>query len=113
MTTQEIPSIKNVRLFLDLLQTMGIDKERLVFAMNRYDKRIAITPERVSENLKHEISAIIPLDEKIVITSVNRGMPFMMDNKSQPVGRGIFSLAEAVRARLASLDSEVALTGKR
>lgn len=113
VTTQEIPAIKNARLFLDLLQTMGIRKEKIVFTMNRYDKRIAITPERVSENLKHEVSATIPLDEKIVITAVNRGVPFMLDNKSQPVGRGIFSLAEVVRARLTLLESENDLSLKR
>lgn len=107
VTTQEIPSIKNARLVLDLLKTLGVSKERIVFAMNRYDKRIAITPDRVSENLKHEISVTIPLDEKIVITSVNRGVPFMMDNnKLQPVGKGIFSLAEAIRARLSVLEVE-------
>jgi pilus assembly protein CpaE len=113
LTTQEIPSIKNARLFLDLLQTMGVAKERVVFVMNRYDKRIGITPERVSENLKHEISVAVPLDEKIVITAVNRGVPFMLDNKAQPVGRGILSLAEAVRARLTALESEEEASGKR
>jgi pilus assembly protein CpaE len=106
ITTQEIPSIKSSRLVLDLFHTMGLGKEKLLFIMNRYDKRIAITPERISENLKHEISTSIPLDEKIVITAVNRGVPFMIDNKAQPVGRSILSLAEAVRARLASLDSD-------
>jgi pilus assembly protein CpaE len=106
VTTQEIPAIKNARSFLDLVQTMGMSKNHVVFAMNRYDKRIAITPERVSENLKHEISVSIPLDEKIAITAVNRGIPFMLDNKSQPIGRGIFSLAEAVRARLRVLETE-------
>jgi pilus assembly protein CpaE len=114
VTTQEIPAIKNARLFLDLLQTIGIGKERVVFTMNRYDKRIGITPERVGENLKHAISVTIPLDEKIAITAVNRGVPFMLDNKSQPVGRGIFSLAEAVRARLTTLESEEnEVSGKR
>jgi len=106
VTTQEIPSIKNSRLFLDLLQNMEISKERIVFTMNRYDKRIAITPERVSDNLKQEIVTVIPLDEKIVITAVNRGVPFMLDNKSQPVGRGILSLAEAVRTRLAAVENK-------
>lgn len=106
VTTQEIPAIKNSRLILDLLNTMGVNKERIVFAMNRFDKRIAITPERVSENLKHEITAVVPLDEKIAITAVNRGIPFMLDNKSQPIGRGIFALAEAVRARIIALDGE-------
>lgn len=106
VTTQEIPAIKNARLFLDLLQTMGVDKNRVVFAMNRYDKRIAITPDRVSENLKHEVSVSIPLDEKIAITAVNRGIPFMLDNKSQSIGKGILSLAEAVRARVSVLETE-------
>jgi pilus assembly protein CpaE len=113
VTTQDIPAIKNSRLFLDLLVSMGITKDRIVFTMNRYDKRIGITPERVSENLKHEMSAVIPLDEKVAITAVNRGIPFMLDNKSQPVGRGILSLAEVVRARLNSLETENAASDKR
>lgn len=106
VATQEIPSIKNSRLILDLLNSMGINKGRIVFAMNRFDKRIAITPERISENLKHEISAVVPLDEKIAISAVNRGVPFMLDNKSQPISRGVLVLAESVRARIIALDSE-------
>jgi len=104
VTTQEIPAIKNSRLILDLLSTMGLGKERIVFAMNRFDKRIAITPERVSENLKHEIAAVVPLDEKVAITAVNRGVPFMLDNRAQPIGKGILALAETVRARILELD---------
>ncbi len=106
ITTQEIPAIKNARAALDLFQTMGVSKERIVFTMNRYDKRISISPERVSENLKYEIAAVVPFDEKVAITAVNRGVPFMLDNKAQPIGRGILSLAEAVRARVTALEAE-------
>lgn len=107
ITTQDIPAIKNARLFLDLLQNLRIDRNRIAFVMNRFDKRIAITAERVGENLKQEVAAILPLDERVVIPAVNRGVPFMVDNKSQPVARGIFGLAESVRGRLASLELEV------
>ncbi len=113
VTTQDIPAIKNARLFLDLLQTMGFDREHLVFVMNKYDKRIGITPERVAENLKEKIGAVIPLDERVVIPAVNRGIPFMLDNRAQPVGKGIFSLAEAVRAQLAALDAKEAAIPRR
>ena len=113
VTTQDIPAIKNARLFLDLSVTMGIGRERFVFAMNRFDKRIGITPERISENLKQEVKVIIPLDERSVIPAVNRGVPFMLDNKTQPAARGIFSLAEAVRAQIAALESEETTAGKR
>jgi pilus assembly protein CpaE len=104
VTTQDIPAIKNARLFLDLLQTMGIDREHIVFVMNKFDKRIGITPERIGDNLKQKIVAIIPLDERVVIPAVNRGVPFMLDNRTQPVAKGIFALAEAVRSQLAALE---------
>jgi pilus assembly protein CpaE len=113
VTSQDIPAIKNARLFLDLIQTIGVDRERIIFAMNKYDKRIGITPERISENLKQKVSAVIPLDERVVIPAVNRGVPFMLDNKTQPVAKGIFALAEAVRAQLAALDVNEAPAARR
>jgi pilus assembly protein CpaE len=106
VTAQDIPSIKNDRLFLDLLQTLSIPSKKVSFVMNRYDKRIAITPERVSENLKQEIVVVIPLDERTVITAVNRGVPFMLDNKTSPAARGIYSLAESLRASFLKQESE-------
>ncbi len=113
VTTQDIPAIKNARLFLDLIQTLGVDRERIIFVMNKYDKRIGITPDRVGENLKQKIHAVIPLDERVVIPAVNRGVPFMLDNKTQPVAKGIFALAEAVRAQLAALDVSEAPAARR
>ncbi len=113
VTTQDIPAIKNARLFLDLLQTMGVDRERIIFVMNRFDKRIGITPERIGDNLKHKVSAVIPLDERVVIPAVNRGIPFMLDNKSQPVAKGVLALAEAVRSQVATLEVREAPPSRR
>jgi pilus assembly protein CpaE len=99
LVTQDIPAVKNVRLFLDLLATIGVSREKVCFVMNKYDKRISITPERVGDNLKQPVVSVIPLDERIVIPSVNRGVPFMIDNKTQPIARTIFSLAEILRSQ--------------
>jgi pilus assembly protein CpaE len=106
VTTQDIPSIKNDRLFLDLLLTLNIPSEKIAFVMNKFDKRIAISAEKVGENLKQEVVAVIPLDERTVIPAVNRGVPFMLDNKTQPAARGIYTLAEALRAKLLKRDTE-------
>lgn len=105
VTTQDIPSIKNCRLFLDLLQTLGVERNRILFVMNRYDKRINITPERVAENLKQEVALTIPLDEATSIKAVNRGVPFVLDSKNQPVSRGVYMLAESIRGRVAAQES--------
>lgn len=104
VTTQDIPSIKNCRLFLDLLQTMGVERDRILFVMNRFDKRVNITPERVAENLKQEVASVIPLDEQVATKAINRGVPFVLDGKNQPAARGIFSLAESVRAKVIALE---------
>lgn len=108
ITTQDIPSIANARLFLDLAPALGISKENILFVMNKYDKRINITPERIGESFKKEISSVIPLDSSSAIPAMNRGVPFMMDGKtkSQPAGRAILALAEAVRQRIALLDEQ-------
>jgi pilus assembly protein CpaE len=105
VTTQDIPAIKNCRLFLDLSQTLGIDRERILFIMNRFDKRINITPDRVAENLKQEVVSVIPLDEATATKAVNRGVPFVLDSRNQPAARGVFSLAENVRSRIAAQES--------
>lgn len=100
MTTQEIPAIKDSRLFLDLLQPLNISRERLLFVMNKYDKRIGIKPEKVSENFKQELKVVIPFEEKVVLPSINRGVPFMLGEKSKSITRSFLSLSEAVRKQL-------------
>jgi pilus assembly protein CpaE len=118
LTTQDIPSIKNSRLFLDELDALGFDRKRVVFVMNKFDKRIGITSEKVSENLKLEIAAVIPFEERVIV-SVNRGIPFILVDKSRPLSRSILSLAEVVRQRISTIESQedslvpVKSTGKK
>jgi pilus assembly protein CpaE len=105
LTTQDIPSIKNSRLFLDEIDALGFDRKRIIFVMNKFDKRIGITSEKVSENLKQEITAVIPFEERVIV-SVNRGIPFLLVDKSRPLSRSILSLTEVVRKRISELESQ-------
>ena len=99
VTTQDIPSIKNANSFLTLADTSGIKRDRILFVMNRFDKRIAISPERIGESLRQEVVVTIPFEDRIVPGSINRGIPFVIDNKTQPVSKAIFELADLIRAR--------------
>jgi pilus assembly protein CpaE len=106
VVTQDIPAINNTRLFLDLTDILGIDRNTIAFVMNLYDKRINITPEKVGENLRQEIVSIIPTEPKVVVPSVNRGVPFVISAKSRPVTRAINDLADLVRERLSTKVTE-------
>ncbi len=100
VTTQDIPAIKNANAFLMLADTSGIKRDRIMFIMNRYDKRIAISPEKVGGNLRQEVLISIPFEERLVPGSVNRGIPFVVDNKTHPVSKAIYQLADLVRDRI-------------
>ena len=120
ITTQEIPAIKDARLFLDLSSGLSISRERIVLVLNRFDKRIGITPEKISENFKQEVVTILPYDDRTVLPSVNRGKPFMLGDKSRPITRSFLTLIEAIRQRLGAMNgdgvleaAEVVRIGKR
>lgn len=107
LTTQGIPTINGLRIMLGLLEALGTPDSRIMLVMSRYEKRIAITPERVGENVRHDVVAVIPEEPRIVVPSVNRGYPFMLDwKKAKDVGESILKLAEVVRERLAEFDIE-------
>ncbi|MCD6401987.1 MAG: response regulator [Anaerolineales bacterium] len=106
IATQDIPAINNARLFLDLADVLEIDRRTILFTMNRVDKRIPITPEAVGENLKQEVVSVIPFDERIVVPSINRGVPFIATAKTKPVAKAILSLAETVRQRVTEMAQE-------
>jgi len=105
VTTQDIPSIKSCRLFLDVANAFGMDRSRIVFVMNKFDKRIGITPEKVGDNLKQEVLAVIPFEERVIV-SVNKGIPFLVADKSRPISRAILTLAEVIRKKVLEQETQ-------
>jgi pilus assembly protein CpaE len=114
ITTQDIPSIKNARLYLDLADVLGIPRQQILFVMNSFDKRIGIMPEKISESFKHEIVSVIPVDEKVVLPSINRGVPFVLGDQSRPIVKSIATLAELVQQRIEAAEgAEEAVATRR
>ncbi len=100
ITTQDIPAIKNVHQFLSLADASGIGRDRILFVMNRYDRRVAITPERIGDTLKQPIQVTIPYEDRIISNSVNRGIPFVLENKNLLSTKAIHALADLAKERV-------------
>lgn len=103
LITQDIPSIKNARLFLDLADGLGITRDRIMLVMNHYDKRRSITPERVRDNFKKDVDLVIPVDEKLIVPAMDRGEPFVLRGANNPSAKAIQELAGKVIAKLKSM----------
>lgn len=105
VATQDIPSIKNIRLFLDLINALEYPREQIFLILNRFDKRRSITPERVADLAKSEVFATLPLDERLIIPAMDRGIPFLIQNKSHPASKAILGLAATIKNRIEALEN--------
>jgi len=106
VSSQDIPSIINARSMLQLLiNSLGVQKNKILLVMNRFDKQIAISPDKVSHNLGHKVASIIVEDKEVVVPGVNRGVPFMLgEGKSKEIGKGILELVGKVREQISQLE---------
>jgi len=100
VATPEIPAIKDARLLFDLLTALDFPTSRLMFVLNRTDKRIGITAKMVSENLKHPVHGDIPIDERAMLLSVNKGIPLLLTDKTSPIAKAMLDLLSEVKEHL-------------
>ncbi len=82
VTTPEIPAIKNAKLFFEVTEALEYERSRIMFILNKTDKRINIRAEDIEANIKYKIEGQLPLDERSVTTAVNQGVPFVLSNKN-------------------------------
>ena len=74
--------------------------------MYRFDRRISITPDRVGESLRQPIEVVIPFEDRIVTTSINRGTPFIIDNKSHAISKSIYTIKEKIIEKVTAVETE-------
>jgi pilus assembly protein CpaE len=106
VTTQDLPSIKSANSFLNLADASDIKRDQIIFIMNRFDRRITISPEKVAESLRQPVLVNIPVDETGQLnTSIIKGIPLVQDKKANPISKAIIALADLARERLAKLEN--------
>jgi len=94
------PAIKDARLFLDLVGILGMPRERIFFVLNKMDKRSGIAAAAVGENLKKSVDAEIPFVDQVVTTSINKGVPLLLGDKTKMPAKNLLDLVAAVKERL-------------
>jgi pilus assembly protein CpaE len=103
---QEVVGIKSARAFLDLWDGFGLNRDRILVAINRYSKQNVISKEKLSESLKHPVAITIPFDEETLLPAANLGIPFMMSKRGIPVTDSMNKLAGLVIKKLDEVELE-------
>jgi len=96
VTTPEIPAIKNAKLFFEVTEALEYDRDRIIFVLNKMDKRINIRAEDIEANIKYKIEGQLPLDDRTVTTSVNQGIPYVLGNKNSLLSQATVALSKTL-----------------
>jgi pilus assembly protein CpaE len=93
LTTPEIPSLKNLRLTLDMLDLLSYDRDQRTIVLNRSDARGGLSAADIQDAIKSPIDAYIPTSHDVP-ASINRGIPLTALQPDHAVSRAIRSLAD-------------------
>ncbi len=94
ITTPDVSSVKNTRLFFELTDALGYEEEKVLLVINMANRRGGISPKLIEENLRHKVAVEITMDERTVLSAINRGIPFVLDGRRKTISQSIFKLAE-------------------
>ena len=94
----DLPALKNVKLSLEVMDTLGYGGDKVKLILNRVNAQFGLDLAEVEKSLHRSFDLSLPNDSKTVMDSVNRGVPFVSSHPDTPVSHGIFALVKSLGA---------------
>ena len=89
----EITSIKNMRLFLEVAEQLGYERDKVKLLLNRADSTLGIRVADVEHSIGRKVDHTIVSDGRSVVYALNRGVPFVVSNREAQVSQDVLRLA--------------------
>ncbi|MBP7174773.1 MAG: response regulator [Thermoclostridium sp.] len=106
VSTLDLPTIKNIKVGLDLMDSLKYSHEKIHIVLNKASEQFGVKYKEFEQTIGHPVWAYIPEDSQTVITSANKGLPFVMTRSETKVARAIYSISEALCERKADEQKE-------
>lgn len=101
VTQQNLPNLKNARLFLDLTESLDYEPTKVWLVVNRVSEDQGISVKNIGDILKRPIVMEIPTADLPAGTAANRGIPLVMGpNQKHPISVSLIRLADYSRREL-------------
>jgi len=101
ITTPDIPSIKNAKLFFEVTEALEYPLTKTILILNKADRSANIRADDIQASIKHSVAAQIPLDERTATAAANQGVPFMISARSTPLAQAVMGLGRHLIGTLA------------
>jgi pilus assembly protein CpaE len=97
VTTPDIPSIKDAKLFFEVADALEYPSSKTILILNKSDPHSGIRAEDIQASIKHPIVAQLPLDERTATSAANYGVPYVMGNtRTTKLAQATASLAQYI-----------------
>ena len=96
VTSLELPAIKNASICLEIMDALGYEEDKVKLVVNRSSREIGVDINEMEKTLKRTVDIHIPSDGRLVVQSVNKGVPFVISNPNARVSLAVKDLAKAV-----------------
>lgn len=103
ISTLDLPSIKNIKTGLDVMETLQYPSEKIHIVLNKAAEQYGIKYKDFEDTLQKLISSIVPEDNQTVITSANKGLPFVMTRAETKVAKSVANIGKSL---IAEMDGE-------
>lgn len=97
VTTMDITSIKNAKLGLDVMKSLNYATDKIKLIVNKSDENYGIDLGDVKKVLGRDVDFCIKSNGKIVVNSINRGVPVMQDSKKNEISEGFVKIAKGIK----------------
>lgn len=92
----DLTTVKNTKLALEIMESLGYGEEKIMLALNCATPEGGIDAREVETSLKRTLTMSIPTDAKTVVSSINKGIPFVMASPASPVSQKILAMAAII-----------------
>jgi pilus assembly protein CpaE len=86
MVTLDLPSIRNMRVFLSTLEKLRISSQTIGVVLNKVEEDIGIDISDVQEVLENKIVSVLPYSRE-VMKSINKGKPALVSAANSDIGK--------------------------
>lgn len=93
IATLDVPSLRNAKVALETMRDLQYDMDKVRLVINRATGEMGIRADEVEDYLEHPVAARIPSEGRVVVSSVNEGVPYVISHPESQVAAAIRELA--------------------
>ena len=93
-----------------LMRKLGINKEKIEFILNRYEKGPTLSIEEAEKSLGKRIYWLFPNDFSDIMSSINEGEPVVQLHPRSLIAKNIMGFTKKLRGKLGNKEYRGAKT---